>query len=267
MRIDSHAHGFWGMAPQPDSIKAYVAECRQRGVDKILLIQGADDGLFETFHASPEFVIPVARVDIDTVEPDDITRLAERGAKGIKFIGPMQSYGADAYMPLYERLDQLGVPAVFHTGYLMVGLFEKGGKYGEKPSLIDITDMRPAAIDRIVRGVPDLKILMAHFGNPWWEEAWKMIATHKNVYADLSGGTAYRRALSMWSEMFAPDGALDTQSAEKLCFGSDCGYFAAGHFGFEKYIDFYDRLFDRIALPDISRERVRSGNISSLFGA
>ena len=263
MRIDSHAHGAYKGEPQ--AIRDYVAECCKRGVEQIVLIQ-SDETLFDTYARCPEFVIPVAQVDIDTIEPDEISRLIERGAKGIKFIGPMHSYGADIYFPLYERLCQCGVPAVFHTGYLMVGLFEKGGRFYEKPSLIDITDMRPAAIDRIVRGFPELKILMAHFGNPWWEETWKMISTHRNVYADFSGGTAYRRSMLMWSEMFAPDGNLDAASAGKLCFGSDTGYFSPGSHQFTDYIAFYERFFDRVGMPADLRAKINRGNVLQLFG-
>lgn len=262
-RIDSHAHGRW--SGPPDVLRAYIAECRKRGVERIVLIQ-SEDTLFDTYARCPEFVIPVAQVNIDTIKADEISRLVERGAKGIKFIGPMHSYGADVYFPFYERLCRLGVPAVFHTGYLMVGLFEKGGRFYEKPSLIDITDMRPAAIDRIVRGFPDLKILMAHFGNPWWEETWKMISTHRNVYADFSGGTAYRRSMLMWSEMFAPDGKLDVASAGKLCFGSDAGYFGPDRYPFLDYVAFYERFFERVAMPADLREKINRGNMLELFG-
>jgi predicted TIM-barrel fold metal-dependent hydrolase len=263
LRIDSHAHGVY--RGRPEAIRDYIAQCRQRGVERIVLIQ-SQETLFDTYARCPEFVIPVAQVDIDTIKPDEISRLIERGAKGIKFIGPMHSYGADIYFPLYERICRLGVPVVFHTGYLMVGLFEKGGRFYEKPSLVDITDMRPAAIDRIVRGFPELKILMAHFGNPWWEETWKMISTHRNVYADFSGGTAYRRSMLMWSEMFAPDGNLDAASAGKLCFGSDVSYFGRDNYKFTDYIAFYERFFDRVQMPAELREKINRGNILKLFG-
>ena len=262
-RIDSHAHGRW--KGSPDVLRAYIAECRKRGVERIVLIQ-SEETLFDTYRQCPEFVIPVAQVDIDTIKPDGISRLVERGAKGIKFIAPMHSYGADIYFPLYEKLCKLNIPAVFHTGYLMVGLYEKGGRFYEKPSLVDITDMRPAAIDRIVRGFPNLKILMAHFGNPWWEETWKMISTHRNVYADLSGGTAYKRSMLMWSEMFAPDGKLDAASAGKLCFGSDAGYFSPGSYSFLEYIAFYERFFERVGMPPEVREKIIRGSILGLFG-
>ena len=107
---------------------------------------------------------------------------------------------------------------------------------------------------------------MAHFSNPWWEEAWKVSMTRENVYADLSGGTAIRRSVSMWADLFAPDGKVLESSIRKLCFGSDVHYFRQDSFPFEPYIEFYDKIFDRIGLPEELREVVNSGNIRTIFG-
>ena len=271
MRIDAHAHGIYGLPPKPADLESYIAGCRTRGIDKMALI-GGEEAMFEMQSKCPDFVIPIIYLDIDTAQPSDVRRVIDKGAKGIKFIYPMRSYGDDAYFPLYEEINRLGSTIVFHTGYVMVGLFD--GACGAtavpsylKPSLVDISDMRPATIDRIVRGFPDLKILLAHFGNPWWEECWKMIASHKNVYADFSGGTAYRKSMTLWSEMFAPDGKLDAATAGKLCFASDFCYFLDNNpFGFEPFIDFYERFFDRVGMPDDLRLRINSGNSRHLFG-
>jgi len=269
MRIDAHTHGFFGLPPQPASLPSYINDCRKRGIDQIVLI-GGEEQVFNMYEKCPDFVIPVVYADIDTAKTDEIHRLLDRGAQGIKFIYPMHSYGDDRYFPLYDQIDRRGATAVFHTGYVMVGLFDgkahaKAVPAYKKPSLVNITDMRPAAIDRIVRGFPDLKILMAHFGNPWWEECWNMISTHANVYADFSGGTAYRRSMSMWSEMFAPDGQLDAASAGKLCFASDFCYFMSNGFGFESIMEFYQRFFERTRLPADLREKINAGNSLHLF--
>ena len=39
-----------------------------------------------------------------------------------------------------------------------------------------------------------------------------MLKSNNNIYADLSGGTAYQKSMSMWKEMFAPNGKLDEKS-------------------------------------------------------
>ncbi len=126
--------------------------------------------------------------------------------------------------------------------------------------------MRAAQIEAMARRFPDLKILMAHFSNPWWEEAWKVSLSTPNVYADLSGGTAILRSTRMWAEMFAPEGRILEGSIRKLCFGSDTGYFREGEFPFEPYIAFYERLFDAVGLSEDLRQLVNRGNIRSLFG-
>ena len=128
-----------------------------------------------------------------------------------------------------------------------------------------LTSAAPHAhLDTIVRRFPKLKVLMAHFGNPWWEEAWKISWSNPNIYADLSGGTAFRRSMQMWSETFAPNGELLTDSFSKVCFGSDVRYFGQT-FGFKPYIEFYEKLYDAVKAPDDLREQVNRGNILSLF--
>ena len=255
MRIDCHVHGDprdW--RAEPDD---YVQQCRRRGVEAVLLIEPIERCL-EAVEKFGDFVIPVAWVDINTVGPADLEGCIRAGAKGIKFIAPLAPYGDERYWPLYEQIEEMGVVAVFHTGYLAC--------HGREQRPISMEHMRAAQIERISRRFPDLKVLMSHFSNPWWEEAWKVSWSCKNVYADLSGGTAFRRATRMWAEMFAPDGQLINASIEKLCFGSDVYYFRDDEFSFEPHIAFHDHLFDRIGLSPELREAVNRGNIRRLFG-
>jgi len=243
----------------------YVRESVEHGVDRVLLLDPAEVA-FALRDIFGDYVIPAPMIDPDATTPEDIDGLFSRGAAGIKFIGPMHSYGDNRYFPLYEVIRDHQALAVFHTGYLAPALFVPGALMGREDH-IDITHMRPAAIDRIARAFPDLKILMAHFGNPWWEEAWKMIASHRNIYADLSGGTAYRRSMNMWAEIFAPNGRLDTASFGKLCFGTDGQSFVPGDHGPERIFEFYDELYDRLQVPDELREKVDRGNMLTLIGA
>jgi predicted TIM-barrel fold metal-dependent hydrolase len=188
----------------------------------------------------------------------DIERYMDRGCLGIKFIRPYHPYGDERYWPLYEAIERRGAVAVFHTGYLAFT--------GREARPIEFKHMRAAEIDTVARRFPDLKILMAHFSNPWWEEAWKVSWSRPNVYADLSGGTAIRRSLAMWSETFAPNGQLLADSVAKLCFGSDTSYFHPGVHGFGPYIEFYERLLERIAAPAALRRGVWAGTLLKLFG-
>jgi len=254
MRIDAHAHG------RPEALTgdpaAYVDACQVRGIEAVVLIEPLEV-CAEAVERFGDFVIPVARIPMDTAMPQEVDHCLSAGCCGCKFIGPDEPYGSERYWPLYERLETLGGTAIFHTGYL--GFDER------ELSPVHMEYMRAAQIDVVARRFPDLKILMAHFSNPWWEEAWKVSLSNRNVYADLSGGTAILRATRMWAEMFAPDGTLLERSITKLVFASDVPYFW-DKFPFAPYMAFYERIFDRIGLSEELRERVNRGNARWLFG-
>ena len=203
-------------------------------------------------------------VDIDRVTLKEINDCFDWGAKGIKFIDPQFSYGDPRYDPIYHTIDTRGGVCMFHTGYVSTGLDAYG--IPSKPRPTDIALMRPSAVDSMARRHPKLKILMAHFGNPWWEEAWKITWSNPLVYAELSGGTAYRRALRVWEDIFAPDGNLDTETMNRILFASDVSFFShPGEEGFEPYFVFYDKLFDVIGAPADLREKVNRGTAMELF--
>ena len=257
MRIDAHVHGdFSRLTGSPQE---YAARCRALGVERIGLIESADSA-FAAHEALPDFVIPIVRVDIDAVKVDEILGHLDKAAAGIKFIDPRFSYGDTRYDPLYAAISERGKVAVFHTGYL-----GRGSAVPSRPT--DIALMRPAAIDCLSRRHPDLKIIMAHYGNPWWEEAWKITWSNPLVYAELSGGTAYRRSLRMWEDVFSPNGNLDTETLDKILFASDVSFFSyPGKEGFEPYFAFYDALYDVIKAPAELREKINRGTAMELFG-
>ena len=277
MVIDSHAHGTHAdtdstgkfcppvkSAWDPDKMTPdeYIKESLKIGVEKVLLLDVADVA-FELKEIFKDYVMPAPMVDIDCITPDQVDDFFRCGAVGIKFIAPGKSYGDESYWPLYDAINANQGLAVFHTGYVLTGFFEPGCVLGRN-SVIDIIDMRPSSLDRVARKFPDLKILMAHFGNPWWEEAWKMISSHKNIYSDFSGGTAYQRSMDMWSHIFAPDGKLDTGAISKLCFGTDGQYFEKDSYGCKEVFEFYDRFFDCLKVPDELQQRVNRENILNL---
>ncbi len=253
MRIDSHTHGDPRAVQDP---AGYVQSCRERGVDAIVLIEPLERCL-EAVERFGDFIIPVASVDMNAADAGEVEDCIKAGCRGVKFIRPAAPYADERFWPLYAKLEELGAAAVFHTGYL-------GFRSREDPP-VWMEHMRAAQVEAVARRFPDLKILMSHFSNPWWEEAWKVAWSRENVYADLSGGTAYRRAVRMWAEMFAPDGELIEESIRKLCFGSDFHYFLETEFPFEAHIAFYEKLFDAIALSPELREVVNRKNIRHIF--
>ncbi len=77
--------------------------------------------------------------------------------------------------PLYAKAQELGIPMLVHTGSSVF----KGAriKYGD-----------PLHLDDVAIDFPELNILMAHSGRPfWYEQAFWMARQHKNVYMEVSG--------------------------------------------------------------------------------
>lgn len=254
MRIDSHVHGDPDNCEDP---KAYVGMCREKGIESVVLIEPLERCM-KAVEKFGDFIIPVARIKMNEAKASDVEECIEAGCRGIKFIRPEAPYGDERYWPLYEKIEEMGKTAVFHTGYLGFR------KREEKPVWME--HMRAAQVEVVSRRFPEMNILMAHFSNPWWEEGWKVMWSKKNVYADLSGGTAVNRATRMWAEMFAPDDELHEGSIRKLLFGTDVKYFGKGEPGFKPYMNFHDRIFDRTGLSQEVRELVNRGNARRIFG-
>jgi uncharacterized protein len=130
--------------------------------------------------------------------------------RGFKFHPSIQAFEPNdrRVYPLYEELQSLGVPALFHTGQTGIGSGLPGGR-GIKLRYSD-----PMLLDDVAADFPGLTIIAAHPSVPW-QDAAIAVAQHKaNVYIDLSG----------WSPKYFPPQlvrAANTLLKNKVLFGSD----------------------------------------------
>ncbi|HEU0102186.1 MAG TPA: amidohydrolase family protein [Mycobacteriales bacterium] len=160
-----------------------------------------------------DILIPFGSVD-PTLGAPSVARarrlVTEHGVRGFKFHPSLQAFSPEErqYYPLYDALQELGVPALFHTGQTGIGAGLPGGR-GIKLRYSD-----PMLLDDVAADFPDLTVVLAHPSVPWQDEAIS-IATHKaNVYIDLSG----------WSPKYFPPQlvrAANTMLRSKVLFGSD----------------------------------------------
>lgn len=160
-----------------------------------------------------DVLIPFASIDPAKGAPGarEARRLAEEfGVRGFKFHPSLQGFFPNdrVAFPLYEVLQELGLPAIFHTGQTGIGARVRGG------GGIRLKYSNPMCIDDVAVDFPDLRIIMAHPAFPWQDEA-LAVATHKpNVYIDLSG----------WSPKYFPPQLIryaNTLLKDKVLFGSD----------------------------------------------
>lgn len=134
----------------------------------------------------------------------------EHGVAGFKFHPSLQAFSPDdeRWFPLWAALEELGVPALFHTGQNGIGAGLPGGRG------IRLRYSNPLLLDEVAAEFPGLTLILAHPSVPWQAEAISM-ATHKvNVYLELSG----------WSPKYFPAELVRAASGmlrRKTLFGTD----------------------------------------------
>ncbi|MFC4537149.1 amidohydrolase family protein, partial [Sphaerisporangium dianthi] len=160
-----------------------------------------------------DVLIPFAGVDPwkGRAGAREARRLVEaHGVRGFKFHPSIQGMAPNdpAAYPLYEAIEELGVPALFHTGQTGIGAGVPGG------GGIRLKYSNPMLVDDVAVDFPELRIILAHPSFPWQDEA-LAVATHKPyVYIDLSG----------WSPKYFPPQLVryaNTLLKDKVLFGSD----------------------------------------------
>ena len=197
----------------------------------------------------PDVLIPFASIDpwkgkAGAREAKEL--VTNHGVKGFKFHPSVQGFAPNdriAY-PLYETIEELGVPALFHTGQTGIGAGLPGG------GGIRLSYSNPMLIDDVAVDFPGITIILAHPSFPWQDEALS-IATHKaNVFIDLSG----------WSPKYFPPQLVhyaNTLIQDKVLFGSDF-----------PFIDPSDwiRAFDRLEIRPEVRPKILKTNAAKVLG-
>ncbi len=135
--------------------------------------------------------------------PAELERLVrEFGFRGLKMYPPYQHhYPNDARMyPLYAKAQELGLPVMTHTGSSVF----RGAR-------IKYAD--PLLLDDVAIDFPNLTLLMAHSGRPfWYEQAFWMARRHPNVYLEISGLPG-KKLLEYFPRL--------EEIADKVIYGSD----------------------------------------------
>jgi predicted TIM-barrel fold metal-dependent hydrolase len=145
-----------------------------------------NEEIAEVANANSDVLIPFASIDPHKGARGvrEAKRLIEDyGVKGFKFHPNLQGFFPNDRMayPLYEVIEEAGLPALFHTGHSGVGSGMPGG------GGVRLKYSQPMYVDDVAVDFPNMKIVLAHPSFPWQDEALS-IAMHKpEVYIDLSG--------------------------------------------------------------------------------
>lgn len=196
MIIDAHTHlGALGKNRARVTARELLASMDQAGIDHSLVIalEYYDTSTTTTSllnacaHSDRLHVIGGVQVSGDvTGQVSKLLALyAARRIVGVKLMpGYENFYPSDQRLsPLYEQCEQREIPIIFHTGVLAAG----------SPGLLK--QIHPLEADEVANRFPKLRIIMAHFGNPWVTDAAAVVAKNANVYVDLSGYFAEYRPI------------------------------------------------------------------------
>lgn len=135
---------------------------------------------------APDRLIPFGGIDprrVQDVAAEMDHLLGHLGIRGIKIHPPHQLFHVNDYLhsdslrglaTVYEKCIEYNVPVMIHTG---TSIFPRArNKYGH-----------PMDIDDLLVDFPELKVIVAHGGRPFWmEHALFLLRRSKNVYLDIS---------------------------------------------------------------------------------
>lgn len=198
----------------------------------------------------------------ETPDPaDQVDRLKEMGFTGLKFIRPYYAYDDERYFPLYERAQALGMPILFHTGFLVIRESDRANKVSQDK-------MRAIRLDTLGRAFPELRMMMAHLGNPEYDVGLDICRCFKHIYADFSGNSGSKLRETTLRRVFQPlpgacmsdpDENLALRYFQKLCFATDSP-------PPPRWIALSQRLMDELQLPEALQEQFWWRNAATWLG-
>ena len=113
------------------------------------------------------------------------------------------------FLRVCEALERLELPMLIHQGTT----FARSGS---------LLKARPILLDEIALRFPELRIVIAHMGHPWFSETIAVIRRHPHVYADVSALVSRR-----WLLYQALVETVEYRVDHKLLFGTDFPFFTA----------------------------------------
>ena len=259
--IDSHHHLHEG-DDYPDRL---AEQCAALGIVHVIVlgmpehrVPGANDRVLAAAAKYPDLILPFAGVDLEHDKPETIRAYADRGFRGLKFIGPLRAYNHPAHFPIYEQAASLRLPAVFH-----LGIVANRGAWTD----VDSNLMRPIHLDHIARRLPEWRFQGAHLGNPWYDEATMSCRWNPNLFFDLSGSTLKKKSpeflgsLLWWSDTTYYKSKDGTDAWQKIVFGSD----VVAEDIHDVLAD-YDRIADALGFSEERRRQVLYDNAARMLG-
>jgi uncharacterized protein len=192
---------------------------------------------------------------VDPNHPDAVSELKkciqDLHMKGLKLSPVYQNFdpNSDKAYKVFEAAQELSIPVIIHQATTFLRRAPLKFAY-------------PSLIDSVATTFKDLKIILAHLGHPWEDEAIVVIRKHPNVYADISALTP--RPFRLYQKLIS---CIEYGVADKLLFGSDFP-FTKPHQAIKDLLNL-NKIVKGTNLPKIPSEIIKSiiyVNPFKLFG-
>ncbi len=249
---------YFGRERKPVSIDEMADQYRARNMMAVIMnttdqtVTGLtpvpNDHVAEAVRKHPDVFLGFGAIDPwqGKVALNEIRRIKDLGLHGVGELNPARQkfFPNDTrFYPLWEEVQKLALPILFHTGMAGAGAGTPGGM-GFK-----LKYTQPIHLDDVAADFPELIIIGAHPSWPWQEEA-LAIARHKaNYYIDLSG----------WAPKYFPRELVHHANSilqDKVLFGSDWP-----SIGVERWLE----EFERIEIKPEVRQKIMLENAKKLF--
>jgi len=257
--IDSHLH----YEDKPDFFDRLVKTYRARNAMACVLTPPRHlEALKKAAAAYPDVVIPYGQLSVDApTVMAEIDAFAAAGAKGIKMHTPRRDWDDEGYFPIYRKLQDLGLVALFHTGIVF--------GQSDEPEPSSMARMRPSFLHTIARSFPRLRIQGAHLGNPWYDEAAEVARWEKNLHFDLTGSSLIKKRNDLavfkeylwWEGPTAHSPADAVYAFEKLVFGTD-----EPPEQLDNMLGRYQAMLIACGVPEASRRKIYGETMARILG-
>jgi hypothetical protein len=152
------------------------------------------------------------------MDPDEMAAEVERcagelGAAGIKLHPAEGRYlPADERMwPVYEKAQALGLPIISHGGLFMM--------------TPDVDYTKPSNFAPVLEKFPDLKVVIAHLGHGFWDEAVELAEKYPNAFFDTSAVISGVEQIEILKSDEAAE-LIRKLGVDRVLFGSDYPWFS-----------------------------------------
>jgi predicted TIM-barrel fold metal-dependent hydrolase len=146
---------------------------------------------------------------VDPQDPDAVEQL-DHAVQTLKLsglkMGPIYQNvapGDSRFRRILRRAEELGIPLLIHQGTTFC-------------ANVSLEIANPVQLQPLALEFPRLKMVIAHMGHPWINEALVLVRKNRNVFADISA--LYYRPWQFYNAMVA---AMEYGVLDRLLLGSD----------------------------------------------